>query len=285
MGAPRRSHSEEACLLPKALITTAAALAVAAPAAHAATDTVVATTAKPTPLAAAARQVLYSAWDGKQYRLTQLGGDPIDVAGSAKPFVVDLDGDTRGLRPRRQAVLVRPRHPRGARPARRRRGRRLALGRPARLRHQARDLRPRPRRRRKRVAKKEALSLDSRNSRFAFSGSREWSHEPWLATQTSLQLLTTVPGGGASPAFLDTLNPTFSGNAIYWMLSRVGEKPYSEIHRYNRKLDRDERADVTIPAAATGFAYDGGRAYYSLGTEIHQVTGLAFEKAPRIRMY
>ena len=38
--------------LPKALITTAAALAVAAPTAHAATDTVVATTAKPTPLAA-----------------------------------------------------------------------------------------------------------------------------------------------------------------------------------------------------------------------------------------
>src|SRR3569832_825093 len=80
-------------LLPKLLITTAAALAVAAPSAHAATDTVVATSAKPTPLAAGGGNVLYSAWDGSQYRLTQLGGDPIDVAGSDKPFVGDLDGD------------------------------------------------------------------------------------------------------------------------------------------------------------------------------------------------
>src|SRR5690349_22368790 len=79
--------------LPKALTPAAAALAVAAPASQAATDTVVATTAKPTPLAADGGTVLYSAWDGSRYRLTQLGGDAIDVAGSSEPFVVDLDGD------------------------------------------------------------------------------------------------------------------------------------------------------------------------------------------------
>jgi hypothetical protein len=37
----------------------------------------------------------------------------------------------------------------------------------------------------RRLARKVALSVDARNSRFAFSGSREWSHEPWLATQTA----------------------------------------------------------------------------------------------------
>jgi hypothetical protein len=264
--------------------TTAAALAVAAPAAHAATDTVVATTAKPTPLAAGGGNVLYSAWDGKQYRLTQLGGDPIDVAGSAKPFVVDLDGDIAvyARDGRLYSYDLGTREERDLRAAGAVAGS-LSAGRLVYATKRAIYVRAHGDT--KRVAFKEALSLDSHNSRFTFSGSREWSHEPWLATQTSLRRLTAVPGGGASPAFLDTLNPTFSGNAIYWMLSRVGEKPYSEIHRYNRKLDRDERADVTIPAAATGFAYDGGRAYYSLGTEIHQVTGLAFEKAPRIRMY
>ena len=94
-----------------------------------------------------------------------------------------------------------------------------------------------------------------------------------------------MPGGGASPDFFDTLNPTFSGNAIYWMLSREGEHNVSEIHRYNRAKNQDERVATQIPGVARGFAYDGGRAYYSLGTEIHEVTGLTFEKAPRIKMY
>jgi hypothetical protein len=271
-------------LLPKVLITAAAALAVAAPTARAATDTVVATTAKPTPLAAAGGNVLYSAWDGERYRLTELGGEPIDVAGSAAPFVVDLDGDV--------AVYARDgklfSYDLGTREERDLRadgavagslsGGRLAYATKRAIYVRAHGVT-------KRVARQQALSLDSRNSRLTFSGSREWSHEPWLATQTSLRRLTHVPGGGASPAFLDTLNPTFSGNAIYWMLSRVGEKPYSEIHRFNRRLNRDERVALTIPAATSGFAYDGGTAYYSLGTEIHAVTGLAFEKAPRIRMY
>jgi hypothetical protein len=270
--------------LPKALISTAAVLAVAVPTAHAATDKVVATTAKPTPLAADGGNVLYSAWDGKQYRLTQLGGDALDVAGSAKPFVVDLDGDV-AVYPRAGKLYS---YDLGTREERNLRADgavagSLSNGRLVYATKKAIYLRAHGKT--VRVAKKEALSLDSRNSRFTFSGSREWSHEPWLATQTALDRLTRVPGGGASPAFFDTLNPTFSGNAIYWMLSREGEKPYSEIHRFNRKLGRDERVALEIPGPARGFAYDGGRAFYSLGTEIHEVTSLQFEKAPRIRMY
>ena len=61
------------------LPTAALAFALLAPAAHA---DVVATTAKPTPLAAADGKVLYSAWDGSQYRLTQLGGGALNVAGA-----------------------------------------------------------------------------------------------------------------------------------------------------------------------------------------------------------
>ena len=58
-------------------ILPAAALAFAllVPAARA---DVVATTAKPTPLAAADGKVLYSAWDGSQYRLTELNGAELD---------------------------------------------------------------------------------------------------------------------------------------------------------------------------------------------------------------
>jgi hypothetical protein len=272
-------------LLPKALLTTAAMLAIAAPASHAATDKVVATTAKPTPLAAGHGRVLYSAWDGSEYRLTQLNGDAIDVAGSSKPFVVDISGDT-AVYPRGGKLFAydfgtrteSDLHADGA-VAGSMSGRYLYFARKHAIYRQTEHTRA------VRIASKEAFSLDARNSRIAFTGTREWSHEPWLATQTSLQRLTHVPGGGASPAFFDALNPTFSGNAIYWMLSREGEKPYSEIHRFNRKLDRDERVDLNIPGPARGFAYDDGRAYYSLGTEIHEVTGLRFEKAPRIRMY
>jgi hypothetical protein len=271
-------------LLPKLLIATAAALAVAAPTAHAATDTVVATTAKPTPLAADGGNVLYSAWDGSQYRLTQLGGDPIDVAGSAKPFVVDLDGDI-AVYPRDGTLYSLDLGTREERDLRANGAVAGSLSNGRLVYATRKGIYVRAHGRTTRVTGKEAFSLDAHNSRFAFSGSREWSHEPWLATQTSLTRLTHVPGGGASPAFLDTLNPTFSGNAIYWMLSREGSKPYSEIHRFNRKLNRDERAALPIAGPARGFAYDDGRAYYSLGTEIHEVTGLAFVKAPRIRMY
>jgi hypothetical protein len=41
---------------------------------------------------------------------------------------------------------------------------------------------------------------------------------------------------------------------------------------------------MRIDGIVTGFAYDAGNAYYSVGTEIHRVSGLAFEPAPRITM-
>jgi hypothetical protein len=277
-------------LLPKLLVTTAATLVVAAPA-HAATDTVVATTAKPTPLAAGYGKVLYSAWAGSEYRLTLLGGKTLGVPGATAPFTVDVgkrkDGHVVAVYARDGRLRMydldadqeRPlKHTAGA-TAGSISGDRLVYA----TKHgiYAGHINGTF----ARVTGREAFSLDARNSRFAFSGTRQWSHEPWLATQTSLTRLTHVPGGGASPAFLDALNPTFSGTAIYWLLTREGEQPYSEIHRFNRRLDRDERVDARIPGTARGFAYAGGRAYYSVGAEIHQVTDLAFEKAPRIRMY
>ena len=234
-------------LLPKTLAAAALALAIAAPAASAATDTVVATTAKPTPLAAAGGKVLYSAWDGSQYRLTLLGGDALPVAGSAKPFVVDI-GDDTAVYPRAGKLFAydlatgkeRDLHADGAVAGSLSGGRlvyatKRAISRAA------------PTARRSASPSKEALSLDSRNSRFTFSGSREWSHEPWLGTPDRAHPPHPRAGRRRLPDFFDTVNPTFSGNAIYWLLSREGEHNVSEIHRYNRALNRDERVATADP--------------------------------------
>ena len=79
-------------ILPRIILGAALALVLAAPA-HAASDTVVATTARPTPLAAGGGHVLYSDWDGTSYRLTRLGSGPLPVAGSSRPFQVDIGRD------------------------------------------------------------------------------------------------------------------------------------------------------------------------------------------------
>jgi hypothetical protein len=280
-------------LLPKTLAAAALALAVAAPTSQAATDTLAATTAKPTPLAAGYGKVLYSAWNGSRYRLTALGGDALGVAGSFKPFTVDIgkrkDGHVVSVYNRSGRLFLydfttsRERALKGTTGAVAGSisGDRLVFATKDAL--YARSITGDAAS--KKLASKVVLSVDTRNSRTAFSGSREWSHEPWLATQTGLTRLTKVPGGGASPDFFDTLNPTFSGNSIYWLLARQGEHDVGEIHRYNRALNRDERVVMPIDGVVSGFAYDGGRAYYSVGTEIHQVVDLKFEKAPRIRMY
>lgn len=276
-------------LLPKLLTSAALTLAVAAPAAHAATDTVVATTAKPTPLAAAYGKVLYSAWDGSEYRLTRLGGDAIGVAGSSKPFTVDIgkrkDGHEVAVYNRAGRLYAydftasqeRPLKGTSGAVAGSISGDRLVFATKDALYERSLNGSFAP----KKLMKKVVLSVDARNSRFTFSGSREWSHEPWLGTS----LLTKVPGGGASPDFFDTLNPTFAGNSIYWLLARQGQHNVGEIHRFNRARNRDERVATPIAGVVSGFAYDAGHAYYSVGTEIHEVTGLRFEKAPRIRMY
>lgn len=261
------------------LPTAALVLAFAAPAAHA---DVVATTAKPTPLAAADGKVLYSAWDGSRYRLTELDGQALPVAGSKQPFVVDISrtgGHTVAVYARdgmlyRYDFATKRERRLVAGTAGSISGDRLVFARRNGL-YERRGSGPT-----ERLTRREALSVDTRGSRYAYSGSRQWSHEPWLGTTR----LTHVPGGGASPDFLDALNPTFSGNSIYWLLSRQGEHNFGELHRYNRAEQRDERVEERIDGVVAGFAYDRGTAYYSVGTEIHRVTGLHFEPAPRIRM-
>jgi hypothetical protein len=294
------------------LAGAAAALAVAAPA-HAA-DTVIATTAKPTPLAADAGRMLYSAWDGTSYRLTLLQGGAITtlpIAGSATPFTADL-----GLGPDGGEVAVYPRCAHGetgcdlylydlsaggerkltaadspsddeiagavwrgqlvfARTYKSKTGTRGVL--------YTRPLNGGGASRR--VADQLALSVDLRGTRVAFSDSREFSNEPWLgSTSGGASRLTTVPGGGAAVDFLDALNPTSYGGSVYWLLVRSGDHSGTVIHRYNRTAKRDEQVATVIPGSASGFAYDAGVAYYSLGTEIHRVDGLSFEKAPPIKL-
>jgi hypothetical protein len=272
--------------LPRVLGGALLAAALAAPAAHA---DVVATTARPTLLAAGGGKLLYSEWDGKRYRLTELGVGALGVRGSAKPFLADIGRDAAG-----REVAVYPRdgvlyrydfHTR--------RERRLVAGTAGSISGDrllfarknaiyARTLRPGGKTRV--LTPQRALSVDAHGAEVAFSASRRWSNQPWLADFASANLLARVPGGGASSDFLDALNPTVSGNAVYWLLARQGDHDFGEIHRYNRAEQRDERVNLRIDGIVTGFAYDRGTAYYSVGTEIHHVSGLRFEPAPRIRM-
>jgi hypothetical protein len=97
-----------------------------------------------------------------------------------------------------------------------------------------------------------------------------------------------VPGGGASADYLDAMNPTASGSSVYWLLVRSGEHNVTELHRYNRTAERDERVAAPIAGNASGFAYDAGAAYYALGsgpTTIHRVDDLTFEAAPPIKLH
>ena len=205
------------------LLTTAAALAVAAPAAHAATDTVVATTAKPTPLAAAA--ATSSTARGTASSTASPSSAATRSTSPARPSRSSSTSTATSPSIRATASSTRS----TSAPARSATCAPTARS-PARSRPAASCTPPssaiyvRAHGVTKRVANKEALSLDSRNSRFTFSGSREWSHEPWLATQTALEPPHPRAGRRRLAGFLDTLNPTFSGNAIYWMLCRVGEK-------------------------------------------------------------
>lgn len=133
-----------------------------------------------------------------------------------------------------------------------------------------------------------------------FSRALEWSNEPWLASTTGARSrrLATVPGSGAAVDFLTDVNPTAYGSSLYWLLTSSGDDDYTEIHRYNRTRERDERVPTRIPAVATGFAYDAGAAYYATPahgaecradrdcpTAIHRVDGLTFGPAPPIRLH
>jgi hypothetical protein len=315
--------------LRRLLLGAALALAATAPPAHAAGDRVVATTARPTPLAAGGGLVLYSAWDGSSYRLTELGSGPLPIAGAAHPFRADIG---RGADDQQVAVYRRctgdqtgcdlylydfqTRQERALDAANSTNDEmagaiwrdRLVFGRV--YRHTGkipkgvlyeRSL-AHPGRRSKRLATQRAYTVDVRGTRVPFADVREWSREPWLAhtSRRGVDRLTRVPGSGAAVDFLHAMNPTAYGSSIYWLFVRSGESNMSVLHRYNRTKHRDERVAATIPAAASGFAWDAGGAYYAVPThpatdcsvpdhdcptEIHRVRGLAFEKAPPIELH
>ena len=266
---------------------------MALPSAAAAADTTITTTARATPLAADGGHVLYSAWDGSAYRLTQLaGGSPVTlpIPGQPEPFHADL-----GPGPDGHELAVYPRCRSGERDCdlyaydlTSRVERRLAnadsptddeiagavwrdtlvFSRFYPSRHRA-FVYQRPLEgggSSKRISALTALSVDLRGTRVPFSRSLEWSNEPWLASTAgaSSQRLARVPGGGAAVDFLTDVNPTAYGSSIYWLLTSDGDHSYSEFHRYNRTKRRDERVATRIPATAGGFAYDAGVAYYAV---------------------
>jgi hypothetical protein len=77
----------------RTIVGAALALAAAAAPAQAAEDSVIATTARPTPLAAGSGHVLYSAWDGSSHRLTEAGHGALPIAGTDRPFKADIGRD------------------------------------------------------------------------------------------------------------------------------------------------------------------------------------------------
>jgi hypothetical protein len=279
-------------------ILAGAALAVAAAApAQAASDTVLATAARSTPVDAGAGHVLYSAWDGSAYRLTDAGSGALPVRGAAHPFRPDIGRDAHD-----HAVAVYPRctgdetgcdlylYDFTTRRERRLRhadspsddevagavwrdtlvfarvyhGREGVLSRRS-LSHAKRSSH--------RLARQRAASVDLRGTRAAFSDVREWSREPWLAWTGSgtVHRLTRVPGSGAAVDYLEALNPTSWGSSVYWLLVRAGEGDVSVLHRYNRSRHRDERVAGEIPRAASGFGYDAGAAYYAVPQQAGQI--------------
>ena len=315
--------------LRRTFLGVALALAAAAPPASAASDRVLATTARPTPLAAGGGLVLYSAWDGSSYRLTELGSGPLPIAGAAHPFKADIGRDTDD----HQVAVYRrctgdktgcdlylydfqTRHERALDAANSDNDEmggalwrdRLVFARV--YRHEGevpkgvlyeRSL-THPDRRSQRLANQRAYTVDVRGTRVAFADVREWSREPWMAhtSRDDVDRLTRVPGSGAAVDFLQAINPTAYGSSIYWLFVRSGESNVSVLHRYNRTKDRDERVAAPIPAAASGFAWDAGGAYYAIPkhptaegclpdhdcpTEIHRARGLDFEKAPPIELH
>jgi hypothetical protein len=116
-----------------------------------------------------------------------------------------------------------------------------------------------------------------------------------MRTDGRTQTLARIPGSGAGVNAGAALGPVSWGDSVYWMLAVGDEDVYSEIHRYDLARHRDERAEPSIPATASGFSYDGVAAYYAVPvtgdwcrpltdcpTEIHRVDGLTFTPAPPI---
>jgi hypothetical protein len=274
-------------------VLAAALTLLVLPSAAFAADTTIATAGRATPLAADGGRLLYSAWDGSQYRLTTLANGAsqvLPVAGQSVPFVADLgpgpDGDQLAIYPRcrngatgcdlysydfasgAERRLANADSPTDDEIAGAVWRGKLVFSRFYKSKHRA-YLYQRPLHgggKSRRVSALTALSLDLRGTRVPFSRSLEWSNEPWLAwtSGASSQRLARVPGSGAAVDFLTDLNPTAYGSSVYWMLTSSGDDNYSEFHRYNRSRKRDERVAAEIPAVASGFAYDAGSAYYAV---------------------
>jgi hypothetical protein len=316
---------------PLAAVALAAAAAALIPAGARAADTVVASVARGTPVAADAGHVVYSAWDGRQFRLTDLTAGvatALSTPGQSVPFAADLgpgpDGHELAVYPRcahaeagtgcdlyatdlvrgiehklttadsptadevsgavwRDRLVFTRVYGRGS--ARHGIVYQRSLTKPGAS---------------KRVSARLARSLDLRGTRIPYVHPLEWSNEPWLLSLDGhAQRLKRVPGSGAAVDFDDTLGPTAYGASTYWLLAVSGDDEYSEIHRFNRTTDRDERVTTRIPATATGFSYDGAAAAaysaipaaggacvdgHDCPVAIHRTDGLSWEPAPAITL-
>jgi len=88
-----------------------------------------------------------------------------------------------------------------------------------------------------------------------------------------------IPGSGAAARTLVAQGPTLGDRFVHWALMTVGER--TEIRR-----GAASRATTAITGATTGFAQDGGAAWYVLaapgGYEVRVATGLNYEPAPPI---
>ncbi len=281
--------------LSRSVVGATPALAALASPAQAADDSVIATTARPTPLAAGSGsgQLLYSAWDGSHYRLTDSRNGALRIAGAERPFDADVgrdaddhivavdprctDGDTGCDLFMYDFETGREHELRAANSA----GNdevggavwrdRLVFarlytrkGKPSKGVLYERSL-AHSHRRSERIATQRAHRGRSRHARAVFRCPRIESRA-WLAwtSHDDVFRLTRVPGSGAAADFLDAMNPSPYGNSIYWLLVRDGETNLSVLQRYNRSRHRDERVDDAIRGAASGFAWDAGDACHTV---------------------
>jgi hypothetical protein len=269
-----------------------------------AADTVVATTARPTPIDTHGGRLLYSAWDPavNGYRLTELKDGvtralPVDP--SPRPFEVDMawgphnhhvavyprcDGDpaleegTAGCDlymfdfPANRETALRSANSPGADETS------VAVWRDQIV--FSRIYRPRDGRRRsylytrsitrsgasKRLSARLTRDLDLLGTRAPFEQVNEWSTSLGLArTSGSPRQLVPVPGSGAAVVTGRAVGPTSQDSHIDWMLTMSGDgHDFSEIHRFDTRAGRDFRVAARITGAASGFAAEGGAVYYAV---------------------
>lgn len=105
--------------------------------------------------------------------------------------------------------------------------------------------------------------------------------------------LLATPGSGAAAQQYATLHPTFGGShTVYWGLAS-SRPDWGEVWRRNVRKHRNEHATVRIGAPVVLFAQDRRVSYYAVDRdvsdqssplELHRVSGLRFEPAPRLTL-